>query len=525
MTTIGISSWKEAMFGPKRVIGIERHPSGMRFVELDQDSAPPRVLDFGMLNLPQEPVREAMHSSGRWRKRLMANAAITGPATEYDIIPLPLMSKKELRAVVGREIKKTTGWVYAYQVIDITETGETKKLQVMIGSALETELKGLWRDVEKVGLVPRLLTTPPIALKEALSLAEGFKRVALIHFGVQGWNLVITRGDGFFFRANPQEPDLQPDLVVREIERTLIHYKQSTRGQSIERIFLSGEPQLVAMMGEQLEGRLPVQAELFRPSESLDITPLGERTAEFREALPSLALVLGLALIRPSRDTLSLLPSEVKVQQRESRKQLVKRSTVAALVSLLALGHLVFAYRISTTQRLLKDRQETVQRLQPLVREVSEVNKARELYQTVSPFLDDASRRGPTWLPLFQELSLAVPNEVVLQSLKITATKDGWQLVLQGVASGSDSSIAMAAFNRFYARLNESPTFIRLSSELKLRHVTGGSTSLTTVLPQTASTPAPPRFEATFEVKGELRGRLNNKKIALTSEGGGVGVL
>lgn len=515
---------KEAMFGPKRVIGIERHPSGMRFVELDQDSVPPRVLDFGMLNLPQEPVREAMHSSGRWRKKLMANAAITGPATEHEIISLPPMSKKDLQTVVQREIKKTAGWVYAYQVIGVIEEGETKKLQVMIGSALETELKGLWHDVEKVGLVPRLLTTPPNALKEALSLVEGFESIALIHFGAQGWNSVITRRNGFFFRAIHQDPDLDPDLVAREIERTLLYYKQTNRGQSVERVFLSGEPQLVAMMGEQLEGRLPVQVELFRPLGSLDVTPLGERTAEFREALPSLALVLGLALIRPSRDILSLLPSEVQAQKRERRQQLVKRSSVAALVALLSLGHLVFAYRISTTQRLLKDRQEAFQRLQPLLKEVSEVKKARELYQMVSPFLDEASRRGPAWQPLFQELSLAAPGEVVLQSLKITATKDGWQLVLQGVASASDSSTTMAAFNRFYTRLNESPTFIRLSSDLKLRHVTGGSTSLTPLLTQAAPSDRP-RFEAVFEVKGELRERLINEKNAPRGEGGGAGVL
>lgn len=528
MMTIGTFSWKEALFGPKRVVGIERHPSGMRFVELDQDSAPPRVLDFGILNLPQEPAGETMHTSGSGRKSVMAHAAITGSATEHELLSLPPMSKKELRTVVGREITKRAGWVYAHQVMGLTEEGERKKLQVMIGSALETELKGLRRDVEKVGLTPRLLTTPPIALKEALSLAEGLECVALIHFDAQGWNLVITRGNSFFFRANPQEPDVQPDLIVREIERTLIHYKQSNRGQSIERIFLSGEPQHVATMGEQLEGRLPVQAELFRPVESLDTTLLGERADEFRETLPSLALVLGLALMRPSRDTLSLLPSEVQGQQWERKKRLVMGSSAAALAALLSLGHLAYAYRISTTQRLLQEKQEAFQRLQSLVEEISEVNKARELYQAVSPFLDDTSRRGPAWLPLFQELSLAVPDEVVLQSLKITATKDGWQLVLQGVASGADSSTAMAAFNRFYARLSESPTLIRLSSDLKLRHVTGGSTSLPSVLPQAAPPPDRSRFEVTFEVKGKLRGKLNNnpaQKIALMGGGGGVGVL
>ncbi len=101
-------------------------------------------------------------------------------------------------------------------------------------------------------------------------------------------------------------------------------------------------------------------------------------------------------------------------------------------------------------------------RLSAFARTVEEARQEAERQQRLSRFITGRMPRRGTWTEVFQDLSLAVSQEVLFHSLELRREKGGWNMTLKGEARGQDVFSTQRAFHTFFQALRDSPRFKKI---------------------------------------------------------------
>ncbi|MDP2984202.1 MAG: pilus assembly protein PilM [Candidatus Latescibacter sp.] len=462
------------LFGSKSIVGIEINSSQIRFVWLDSSAEPAKVLDFGVADLfsahPENIAQQLMAVvQKRGLENQKASLAVSGPAIVHHTFTIPPMSKKDMRIVVEREVKKVIAspldeMVFDWKVSRDVEVAEGKKREVLVIIAPLSLISSQISLLKQSGLKPFVLTTIPLILLNSLNFTEERdKATAFIHLGKDEGNILFARKGIYYFSRNfSLEAKDEDSKGLQEVQRSILYFNQSFPGERLEMVILSGDAEDLSLTWPiQLDNwreRLGVEFKVFDPVHNLDLAPLGGRAKEFCEIATQLAIPLGLA-----HGLSKALPINLSVHIKGKRSQLNEKRLAIIIAAVFLLftvgGYVGLLLRTNHYSQILREKKAALQELQPLLREIEVFQKQRDIYQRRSAFLQRLSGRNALLVRVLQNLSLLVPEEVVFQSLKIERAEKKWQATIKGEATASDQVIALSAYNRLRSGLKASSSF------------------------------------------------------------------
>lgn len=473
-------------------LGIEITSSQIKLVEMDSSTFPPRVFRFFSVNLlsshpeniSQQMQAALSHINPRTKK---ARIALNDSYSQH-FLSLPPIPEKEMRGVVGRELKVALTvplqeMVFGYRVMG--EEEEQKKKIVLAIAASSGSVRKQVLFLKDLGLTPELITTVPVALFNALKLMgevdQGF--IAHIHLEeLKGHILFVRDGRWTFCREFLRSPNTRETLA--EVQRSFLYIRQQFRGEEIRRVFLSGhgteglEKDLGETLGVDVERLLP----------TLDLSPLKGRAKEFNQILHEFTIPLGLAGKRV-KDTVNLLASQASERGYGAILKKVAFAGIVLSALIIGLSYLWLSNAVSTSNRMLQEKREALKRLEPYIA----TQKERKLYWKNLAFFNDFDYHL-LWAETLRDLSLLVPPEMALQSLTLKREGDKIKASIRGKVFAPKASEGQATFNRFYSQMGSSPFFAKVEidpSSVKVSHHKGDEKE--------------GLVELEFEVKGELK--------------------
>ncbi|MFH1007984.1 MAG: pilus assembly protein PilM [Candidatus Latescibacterota bacterium] len=480
------------VFEPKNIVGLEIASSQIRFVRMNAATHPAKVLDFGVVDLfsahPENVAQQLMALvQQRGLENLKASLAVSDPAIVHHTITIPPMSKKDMRKVVEREVRKllvspSDEVSYDWKVSSETERAGVRKREVLVAMAPCSLISGRISLLEQSALKPSVLTTIPLALHSSLRLTEQReKTTAFVHLGEEeGYILLTKNGKWGFSRDFPLAAEEEESGGLPEVHRSMLYFSHNFPGEEIERVLLSGEGGDLDLLTADWSERLGVKATVFDPVPRLDLAPLGGRAEEFRKMAARMVIPLGLGHGLPKDLPINLLAAPIKGKAPRPIGKKLTMSLAAGFLLLTVGGYLGLLQRTNHYSRILRERQAAIQKFQPLLRESEEVQKQRDLYDGAMLFLQQLPGQQTLWVEVLQELSWLVPEELLIQSLKVERIAGKWQAHIKGEVTATDPAAAFGAYNRFRSGLKASPLFAHVESPpLKTDHVkeSPGSTS------------------------------------------------
>jgi len=213
----------------KNVLGVQLAGDMLRVIEIDKSVVPHRVINFSAIDPLMENTTEAadqilglMHEKNMTAR--VAHATVYEHGTELRQVSLPILAKKEMDAVVRRELKKILPESSAKDVnFDYwfeKSAKKGRKADVLIGVIPKESSNRIITLMEQCQLDTELLTTVPLALIAAMGLmGEKYmsKISTMIHLERDRSYLVIAnRGTWVFSREfqsvlNKEQQEEQKD--------------------------------------------------------------------------------------------------------------------------------------------------------------------------------------------------------------------------------------------------------------------------------------------------------------------------
>ncbi|MBI3301773.1 MAG: hypothetical protein HYZ72_06810 [Deltaproteobacteria bacterium] len=226
-------------------------------------------------------------------------------------------------------------------------------------------------------------------------------------------------------------------------------------------MIVSGEGDLSAVQ-KALEERHGIPTTFFQLEAGVDFLPAGPKAAEFPKAAANFIVPLGLTSRSLQEGTINLLPREVI----EKRAAVHRRAAAlaAAAVALFLFGGLFLSLSHSAAnyRAVIRTKRAEEARLADFVRMVEETRQEAERQRRLSHLIAGRMPRGGTWAEVFQDLSLAVSEEVLFHSLELRREKGGWNMILKGETTGQDVFSTQRAFHTFFQTLRSSPRFRKI---------------------------------------------------------------
>jgi Tfp pilus assembly PilM family ATPase len=263
---------------------------------------------------------------------------------------------------------------------------------------------------------------------------------------VEGQRLLFSRA----FKINSVHAGWE-ELFIEQIAKTNdLYLKETTKALPEKMIFLCLQKDRLAARLESLKGKTRAEiAELYY-AEKVDFAP-GAEGVIFSSGV-SLASLVGLSLA-PVRDSLNLLPVEIKVAARMKSRQKERLQAALSVMAIL----LMFAFGLS---RSLENKARYLEKLKAELNKVSQ--EARPLEELEKRFLvlERYARKKLSSLDVLYELHKNTPVEISL--LNFIYEENG-SLTIHGQAPELNS-----VFN-FVAQLDKSAVF---KHNIKVRYAT-----------------------------------------------------
>ena len=259
--------------GSKSVIGVQITKDMLRIVEIDKSQNPPRVMNFSAIDPLMNNVSEATDQllGLMNEKNIMARNAyglVFEAGVEHRRVSLPILKRKEMEALVRREVKKIVPDATPKDIssdfhIDKAQRkgGASKKADVLIGVVPRENPERTIKLMESCGIETQLVSTVPMCLianLPTLGPITDDKVVAMVHLERERSYLVIAnRGNWVFSREFPsiliKEEDedasdgsipldvkrrfrsaryfADEERLLIEVNRSLLYFKQRFRGE------------------------------------------------------------------------------------------------------------------------------------------------------------------------------------------------------------------------------------------------------------------------------------------------------
>jgi Tfp pilus assembly PilM family ATPase len=469
----------------QRVIALEITPDRVSVVEVEPGRRP-KVYAWATVEGPfaddaamVQRIKEVLAAGGFTADRAYVAAAIP---VEHRHLSLPPLSRRELRRVVEREVRRDVTVPIEERIFDYGVVGETVerggpgKKEVLLAIAARAEVNRHIQIVQEVGLSPWLFTSRPLALMAALSLQDtggGPVVCANLHGALLQ---VVVAEEGILHLSReislptvPGEGGVESwEPVTTEIHRSLMYFLERSPRWRVGRILVAGSSANLGGLRDALAEDPTVRVEVFDPKRGVDVSGAVGDGPVWRAAVPSLAIPLGLATRRPEVG-ISLLPREVQERKWARVRRVVLGSIVAANVSIGIMGLVSLEKGERNLQSALQAHLKTLSTVDQQIKEVEEVERERELHRARANLLERGVWSGPVWIGILREISLHAHPELLLHSLKMEEGANGYRMVLKGEVTSRTPYEAHVAFNRFYEGVQRSPFLATVTLQQPLR--------------------------------------------------------
>ena len=469
-----------------KMLALEISPKVIRAMEYVPGTRPLEVTLAAATDWPGgEPARV-----GRFLREFLSNRGFTakravisyfGPLIEHRIYILPPATGEDrdalLRGKVAEEIStpvselRVTGEVIGKQV----ERG-VERQEVLAVVIPEFEIRRLVFLLIEAGITPVRVTSVPLALSGMHPRDQADNVVGFLHadpsravIGVSGggklrfarefpaefrearspapavpeYRLMDPgKGGGPETAAEQSGEEITAERVITELTRTVLYYRQLSRGGSISAIYWSGLPPSDAMK------------KLVAERLHLEIAPHPAVAAvRMRDGTPAdpagFGVPIGLALLCEEPDRVNLLPTEY-LGRRERWKTLVAVAVIAAIFLAanaglyLGLHNAEIRYRqvlasVAAGTNLNPSSQEEFLRWRNLRQVVREASAGEQALRT--PFT--------RWKPFFARLGASVPGTMTFSNLGLDRDSGGFRAQLKGRVRGATLTEVQEKLNGF----------------------------------------------------------------------------
>lgn len=462
----GAGLWQRLGYGRKSVVGIEVGSSELRLVEADMDSLPltlRQLLQAEILSPHRENVARQIRGLLQQNeiKSDFAALSLSGPEVIHRVLEIPLMPRSEMKAVVEREVLRESrqasgpiahGWC---PIGEVEEAG-VKKTRVLVVMAPRSMVAGAEELLRLCGFKRWLITSTPVALLQSIRLfyfgTEGVG--GLMHVGESmGYLLFARYGSWSFCQEFPLHPPMLLDQLTVELKRGLHFYQQKFPADRIEGIVISGKR--VEKLKPAIEGQLDLELEIFDPTRNLDLSQL--RKVD-KEDFSSFAGLLGLVNESPRKAQINLAAPPPSLWL-ERRTQVAAGGILgAALTGALLIQSLSISQEVGKIRSQMGVKRQELRARQTALKEAEEQKAQAVLAQELARFRGQQGDSS-SLLPVFQYLSMIVPDEMVFTSLSFRPAGDRWEIRIKGQVLAAEFFRAQTVFNQFYLNLVSSSLF------------------------------------------------------------------
>lgn len=236
------------------------------------------------------------------------------------------------------------------------------------------------------------------------------------------------------------KPRDREDLAGRlatELRRSFLYLKQYWE-DDVSQILLCGDMPEIRSLTAPLIERLNVEVETLDTLEGIDTRALPDR---FAEQAATFRLACSIAGAPPPAN---LLPLEFTAQRvnRTGRR-------IFAVGSAAAVG--VAAFMWGQASVVIRDAEAQI----PVVQQ--ELSAARPRIEGIRAALEALDGQGPGMARLLEALSVAVPPNVTIKSVRAMPTGEAWHVSVEALAKGPDRDRARIAADTFLHALQRSP--------------------------------------------------------------------
>lgn len=476
-------------FASSGILGIEFTSGQLRLVRGALSGSKLIVHDFAveemLFSTPEARVQqlEALIERKRaWSAR--AAMALSGPGVVHRVVDLPSMPLQELGLVVEREMRAVGGIsediAFDWEVIKENDAGGLKQFQVLVAMAPKSQVAETLQVADQCHLELALLTTAPIVLLRALKYVRSDSQDmhAILYLADrQGYLVGAENGIWSFYREfsgriSEKNAETLVDEAVREANRVLLYHRQRHREGRKLSFLLCGDVGLGDFQA-RLQSETGIQGEVVQPGEGLDLDPLEERAAIFRDRIPSLMVPIGLVAAATGEPGINLAP---KVRRKlfsggswrragiALQESFIHRRVWVAAASVFVAG--IYFILVAMEQRYemrLQARQSLYRSWLPAIQASEETRVLREREALLAQALGSNRAAQPAWVGFFKSLGRLAPGDLILQSLNFEKDPAGdWLVTLKGEVVSPDTYAAQATFNRFYQGIKSSPYFTQV---------------------------------------------------------------
>lgn len=489
-----------AFGGTGKMIGLEISPKLVRAIEFVPGTRPLKVLLSASAEWPGgEPVRAAhflrefLEEKGFSAKK--AVVSYLGPLIEHRIYPLPPAGPESRDALLRGKIAEEV----STPVSELRVTGEVvgksvergiERHEVLAVFTPEFEIRRLVFVLVEAGLSPVRVTSVPMALMGLSPDRENDDVVGYLHAEPSRAVICVAQGGKLrFAREFPVEfaaverpvpeipehnvrelpgggetafgpsPSIEGDTVERmvtELSRSLLYYRQLSRGGSIQRLHWSGIPPS-ALIVTRVSERLKVDIE---PHPAL-------AAAELAAGLPGdaaeIAVPVGMGIVAEDPDRVNLLPPEYL----QRKKRWGTFAAVAAIAAAFLLANAGLYLGLNNAERRYRETLESTRtgaNIHPSVER--DFLHWMSLRQTVQEASAGEQLLGPPftrWKGLFASLGSPVPKEMTFTALELDHREREYHARLTGTVRGATPVEAQQRMNRYLAAAGNSGMFTDLS--------------------------------------------------------------
>lgn len=468
-----------------KMLALEISPRLIRAAEFVPDSSPAQVVRIAVMERPSgEPsvvgraLRDFLAENGFTAKRALV--AYSGPLIEHRIYAVPPAASESreelLRGKVAQEVTTPVAELrVSGEVVGKVMEGGVERHEVLTVFTPEFEIRRLTFLLLEAGISPARVSSVPLALSTLHPADQKDVLAGFIHSEPGRALIGISDGGKLRFSrefnieaparapavevpdyknidlggataapapgADRSEEEIFAERMATELTRSLLYFRQLSRGGTITRLYWSGEspsPAAASLIGQRLKLEISPH-----PAAAVSTGPgLPEEAAAF-------AVPIGLMVAGQVPDQVNLLP-EGYMRRKKRRVSIFGAAVVAA--AFLAVNVALYAglYKASSRYRQVVSGSaaaSTVGMQEGFARWVGLRNAAGEAYATERTLKTPFTR----WKALFASLGAPVPREIAFVSLSFDRSGPGYRGELRGKARGRNPSEAQEKINAFAA--------------------------------------------------------------------------
>lgn len=409
------------------------------------------------------------------------------PASPADLETLARREARRDIETLSREGDEASVGVALGAVVPVPAGGTRRELTVVAASG--SHIRERLQPFVEAGLEFDAVVTPGLALTSIARLRRGVVpasveayvavapaaiAIAVVRDGL----LLFSREIPWGYETRAGDDDAateQPGLAERlasELRRSFLFFKQKFRAE-VERVMLCGDLPHLRALTAPMAAALQIEVETLDSMDGIDVTALPPPADEFRARVAELRLAWAIAA--DSAPSINLVPVALRPQREARRQRLVLAAGIAAAVALGGYGYVQADRSARAGQREVESVEREAAALRPRVAQIAAALREGVADQARRAALDAFDTQGVRLARALEVLARAIPPEVLLTDLKVSAAGAIWRATLTGIAISAEPGPAQAAVNVFLRQLHDSPYLGPALRSPQLRMVSGGA--------------------------------------------------